>query len=592
MSGRNEDKDAFEVVEDVIEDIGEGIASLFGGQRKRPVRETHAHAPAKVADAPPPSERPPWDAQDLELQGNEPHSVSPGATVESDITQFTSRAFGLRHDEEGIFLQGWNLLERIARFREPDGTVDHKALKALEAAGQAEADAAIPQLVELCRMPESGTLPAMKQVHTLPTSGRYVVFSDHHYVYQNHRTNFFGRTGNLLVYAEALDRYREAGFTVIENGDVEDLIFFDPAQRPGEARRRMNMTFDELQERRLQVRREQLRWILEDPSNAPLVRAARRLDDEGRLVRTVGNHDYDEQRPSVRAVLNEFYPNLVPWDVVLLDDADRTTRFAIMHGHQLDPTTAPETAPRLGETISETLGLYTQGPDRTWRWLADDVRGWAFGEKPFLNDLIPATPSFAETVIELLEALFGRSRHPSGLAAETVRDGTLDGWLDQVIDALAGKDIGWDYFIHDDPIAAVLGEVLTGDRFFKFRLLDEEGIRSAMLRDFKKAGIALPTLVLGHSHEVRFNPYSQAAGEPFANYINTATAGRFENLMWAVEIVDGEATLVSWSREEPPFGPAARRSWTSDVRAWTDKHGNETLHGVVQAARLASPVPG
>jgi hypothetical protein len=58
-------------------------------------------------------------------------------------------------------------------------------------------------------------------------------------------------------------------------------------------------------------------------------------------------------------------------------------------------------------------------------------------------------------------------------------------------------------------------------------------------------------LVLGHSHEVRDSTVS-GTGEPLRGYLNSGAAGRFENLLWGVEIVDGAAQIVAWHR---PGGP-------------------------------------
>ena len=69
------------------------------------------------------------------------------------------------------------------------------------------------------------------------------------------------------------------------------------------------------------------------------------------------------ERPTPRALVRlrslagQGLSHCVPIESVVEDDARRVWLVA----------------PYLGETISETLGLYTQGPDRTWRWYADDV---------------------------------------------------------------------------------------------------------------------------------------------------------------------------------------------------------------------------
>lgn len=42
-------------------------------------------------------------------------------------------------------------------------------------------------------------------------------------------------------------------------------------------------------------------------------------------------------------------------------------------------------------------------------------------------------------------------------------------------------------------------------------------------------------------------------------YFNTGSAGRFENLVWGLEIVGGQPTLVGWThRDGPGLGPLER----------------------------------
>ncbi len=58
--------------------------------------------------------------------------------------------------------------------------------------------------------------------------------------------------------------------------------------------------------------------------------------------------------------------------------------------------------------------------------------------------------------------------------------------------------------------------------------------------------------MLGHSHEPRLR-----AGHPGESderqvtdfYLNSASAGRFEGLIWGLELIDGEPLLISWHRD-------------------------------------------
>jgi hypothetical protein len=91
-------------------------------------------------------------------------------------------------------------------------------------------------------------------------------------------------------------------------------------------------------------------------------------------------------------------------------------------------------------------------------------------------------------------------------------------------------------------------EVFKGKAWFKYRHLDELELRAQMEKRFPEDG--RPSLVLGHSHEPRFEPtaVSGDVASVIPYYYNTGAAGRYGNLIWALEIVEGEATLVGWSR--------------------------------------------
>ena len=50
--------------------------------------------------------------------------------------------------------------------------------------------------------------------------------------------------------------------------------------------------------------------------------------------------------------------------------------------------------------------------------------------------------------------------------------------------------------------------------------------------------------MLGHTHEVRAVPSG-----PFSRYYNSGAAGRFERLLWALEVTPGAVTIVAWHLE-------------------------------------------
>lgn len=487
-----------------------------------------------------------------------------GLPVQGTVVRSVARAFGLRHDETCVFADGFTLYDRLVNCH---GSEDRKAkLKELDREGRAEIDAAMGRVGEAVAGKPSKRL-GYKEVTRLPTQGRkYVIFSDHHYTYKGHRTNFFEESGNLQLYVEALDAYRESDFTVIENGDVEDLVIFDPTWEPGEVETRKCMDLEELVKQRGTTRQEQLKKILHDPVNAPLIEAYQRLDQDKKLIRVAGNHDYDNQKPEFLALLREVYPNLAcPSDLVLLDDEKGQSEFVIMHGHQFDLATNPVSAPRFGETISETLGLYYQGPDRNWRWVEDWVEQYANGDKAFTSTLVLNKMALTENIRDRLEGKeepldYDVDLNPAG-ANSSIR-ALFEDMQGALFEQLFKQTIAWHYFVSASPIKDFTQEVLTGDRFFKYQLLDESWIRDELLRVFPEEK-SRPTLILGHTHEVRMDSVDPNQGDAFPWYLNTGSAGRFENLIWGVEIEDGVASLVSWSRKSLPEGPVERRVWQS-----------------------------
>jgi len=84
--------------------------------------------------------------------------------------------------------------------------------------------------------------------------------------------------------------------------------------------------------------------------------------------------------------------------------------------------------------------------------------------------------------------------------------------------------------------------------------------------------VPIPKLICGHTHEPRQNavfPTDPGESEPWerpdmhrgASYLNSGSAGRYENLVWGVEIVGEEDRIVSWSRID---GALTKITWRSD----------------------------
>ncbi len=73
--------------------------------------------------------------------------------------------------------------------------------------------------------------------------------------------------------------------------------------------------------------------------------------------------------------------------------------------------------------------------------------------------------------------------------------------------------------------------------------------------------------MLGHSHEPRHRALNRTTSKQLQNYMNSGAAGRFENLIWCVEIVDGVGQVAAWHRPGGPRSNTApeRHTYTPDV---------------------------
>jgi predicted phosphodiesterase len=352
-----------------------------------------------------------------------------------------------------------------------------------------------------------------RHVRHVSSNTPFVVFSDHHLMPRGHRHDYFNSLGNANLYRQVLESYYlRNGYTLIENGDVEDLVIFEP--KLDDCKRRARMTWDELFEHRINERLRQLEQIF--TNNRATYNVVRQFNEQNRYIRLAGNHDMDMQHPEFERLMEERagFRGFEAVDFLLLRTVSRgrfvgMPRVVVCHGHQFDANTIPRHAPLIGETISECLGWAFQGADRIWKW-SDGPEQWV-GGAPFRN---------------LLSTSKVRGR---GL----------------VLEAILGHEIAWEYFESNNTTRAILKELWSGNEFIKFRHTDEEMAAEQMKRVFP-ARRSRPTLVLGHTHEPRSNALSK--GEFTINYYaNSGTPGRFQNLLWCLEIINGVPRVVSWS---------------------------------------------
>lgn len=394
-----------------------------------------------------------------------------------------------------------------------------------------------------------------------------VVFSDHHILPDDNRQSAVWRA-NRRAYTALLRHYANQGRTIVENGDVEDLVILEPRktarvyenlQRLYKGRNPRGLVrwyredpqamLTALIRGRRTHRWAQLRNILREPKNQSYYDLLAELANAGQLVRIAGNHDYEMQQ-------FELPDHLSPYDILLLGP------FSIMHGHQFDQATTPGIAPLYGEVVSECLGVWYEGPDRSWGpGSARRIR-----EGGFPNGLSTHLHHSGGTVGTFVSALLR-----GNVADDQV-------WA-RAWEGLFGHPIAWEYGAPDWG-AAVRGQIarprslvdqaMNGRQFFKFRHLDEV----ALIRGMEIARLET-ALVLGHSHEVRYHPALPQGGPA---YFNSGAAGRFEKLIWALELdPPGHVNVVGWFERDGVCSKVLFHRRESDLSSYfaatpTDEH--------------------
>lgn len=423
------------------------------------------------------------------------------------------------------------------------------------------------------------TVPGFQNIAKLPSGGKYVIFSDFHISHSGNRHDYFRRFGNARLYALSLLGYYLKGYTLIENGDVEDLLVLEPNLTDSKAMGKLDpkkaADLDQLNSIRRRRRLDVMHRIMDTFTNdevSPYKFISESFHKQKRYIRLTGNHDFDLHDDAFGNILREaFYPGLTIHDFALIDSKAATrnyqAEYMITHGHQLDETCHPLFADKAGEVFSECLSWAYEGADRIWKW-SDDAKGWAEGSVCFNNSLVTGIPrtSNIDVTMNALDAWGSREDgHIDCSKTSKIIPHVEDvrGFFEEA----QGHQIAWEYFSGNNDYDRIC-HVLNRTEFFKYRHLKEEQLRSRWVETFGPVSTR-PKLVLGHSHEVRFNPMHheikmnnllpEIYKDPFTYYFNCGSAGRFENLIWALEIEDNVPRLVSWSFKEGPNGTTAQR---------------------------------
>lgn len=424
---------------------------------------------------------------------------------------------------------------------------------------------------------------------------RFVIFSDHHFTNFANMPNYF-LENNLELYLRVLAHYRndEPSYCLVEAGDVEDCILWEPNQAEADAlweaapwkgaprvrpidpeANRWEEFLDLRYERRLST----LRDI--EAAFGPYYAEIRAFQNAGKYVRLSGNHDtYTDNdlerdlRQHVEAMIDG------PINDVLRihrgrSDLNDNISHVVLHGHQVDTACLQhgETAwaLTLGEVFSECLSWAFQGPDRFWK--SFDARQWHIKDvpDPFNNTLATAKAATAVgTVLKGIDDLDDdelEAVEHSMIA--TFLAGTGQSFLTQGkewFEVALGEQVAWEYFERDKAAEIFALEVLTGEDQWKLRHMAEDTLCDGYVENLRRIYAeeddqnrvfpeeigSLPKVVLGHTHEVRQDSADPDGGESENSsvYLNTGSAGRFAGLIWGVEIDGDEDRIISWSERD------------------------------------------
>jgi hypothetical protein len=330
---------------------------------------------------------------------------------------------------------------------------------------------------------------ALRQVAFLPAKSSYVVFSDHHLFVRDDPKDAFRQLGNHDLYQAVLAVCYGAGFTLIENGDVEDLWMREESL--GEAVREatfdiLGFPFGDLLEADYEDYRIRSQAVKIFENNADVYQTIRTLfHNQGRYVRVVGNHDDVWRSQTYLEGLQLMYPGLPVYDYVFLGDyqpgvnahGGHQPDVIIAHGHQVDGwnTYACRVA---GEGITESGSFF---------------------------------PSMAAGTVK-------RSDWGAKLSGEGLNNVLHEGFTD-INEVEFYKMYHKDFRSQPYPPHFVLGHSHS-----------------------PRADACLP------GWTGRVNQWMDEG--KFHEYTNCATAGRWEQLLWCATILNGIVDLEAWTSSE------------------------------------------
>lgn len=511
-----------------------------------------------------------------------------------DINIALARNFNMREQDVAIYKQLWPITSDARAYNKKvkdNNKIEQTLQTAYELAAILADDGT----------PAPGTLTWSRVV---PSSDpNFVIFSDHH------MTNFtrlslpnYFKDYNYQLYLDVLNHYADLGnFTLVENGDVEECVIYEPTETEAKDRKKKTKKWpikmsdpkwDPFMEMRYTQRMLSLNNVIATFHEYYDVIRNR---FEGRYVRLTGNHDtyLDEERERDLRDRIELELGIAVQDVLKIS-RNGQVRYLVMHGHQFDTVSmqhgSESFAKSLGEVYSETSAWAYQGPDRFWE--NPDTDHWIYGGA-FRNFQAREEPKEYTQGSDFLSVVPPEQWNLLNSRQEVARN-KIKADPKGCVESVLGHEIAWEYFENSNAYDALCLEVLTGEEMFKFRHLNErnmcQGYSAAYIN---RVGLPLPStgipkLVLGHTHEPRQNSVNAATGDIAPFYLNTGSAGRFSNLIWCVEIVGETDRIVSWSRVDGRLKKIIWRSehssttTTDPIGRTTTQHRSDLVHDSVE----------
>jgi hypothetical protein len=257
--------------------------------------------------------------------------------------------------------------------------------------------------------PRVNVLKAREQCRLLPISGKYVIFSDLHMCalpWPEDRYDYFYY--NRGLYTDILNHYLEKGYTLIENGDIEDYWgYLSVAENVAEITHMNGLECEWLDE-----------WwqnTIEDYKGHYVLR--KQFHEKGRYVRIRGNHD---NLWHCEDMLNKYLRSEVP-DLEVYETALIGDKYMVLHGHQVDKYNRDSTF-GIGYNLSylgitaESLEIFGYNLDFDIYGKKKPEEGWK-GDPPNQNHLYSYTvdkgnttgmTANSEKYADLSEKVFGK----------------------------------------------------------------------------------------------------------------------------------------------------------------------------------------